>query len=75
MSDTETTEITAITVFNNGPLGVRGDNIVLKDADGNDFNLEGKTAIALCRCGNSNNKPFCDGSHAASGFESEIKAT
>ncbi len=48
-----------------GPLYVRG-NITLKSAEG-DVLLE-DTRIALCRCGASNNKPLCDGSHTRAGF-------
>ncbi|QKG85389.1 CDGSH iron-sulfur domain-containing protein [Kroppenstedtia pulmonis] len=43
-----------------GPLIVRG-NVELVDADGNQF--ETKKQFALCRCGLSHNKPFCDGAH------------
>jgi uncharacterized Fe-S cluster protein YjdI len=49
----------------NGPLLIRGDVRVL-DADGNVL-YEGDKA-ALCRCGGSANKPFCDGTHAKNGF-------
>ncbi|MEM7735264.1 MAG: CDGSH iron-sulfur domain-containing protein [Deinococcota bacterium] len=47
-------------------LYVRGD-ITLKDSDGNV--LEQTTRLALCRCGQSNNKPFCDYSHHDAAFE------
>lgn len=51
----------------NGPLVVKGlDRLV--DADGND--IEVKPVMALCRCGNSKSKPFCDGSHKTVGFKS-----
>jgi uncharacterized Fe-S cluster protein YjdI len=50
----------------NGPLLLRGGVRVL-DADGNVL-YEGEKA-ALCRCGGSQNKPFCDGTHKTIGFE------
>jgi CDGSH-type Zn-finger protein len=63
-----------IICINNGPLRVIGDSIILKDAAGNVFGLGGRTAISLCRCGQSNNKPFCDGSHNRVGFQSVVEA-
>jgi CDGSH-type Zn-finger protein len=62
-----------ITVRNNGPLRLEGD-ITLLDAGGKRFGLGGRTAISLCRCGQSGNKPFCDGSHARVSFASECPA-
>ena len=58
---------------NNGPLRVSG-NFVIKDATGNAFDLSGRTVISLCRCGQSANKPFCDGSHNKTGFQSSVEA-
>jgi len=66
-------DTTEITVSPNGPLRIVG-NFVIKDAQGKDFDLAGRTAIALCRCGFSENKPFCDGSHARKGFQSICEA-
>jgi uncharacterized Fe-S cluster protein YjdI len=57
---------TKIEVSANGPLLVYG-NIVLKDKEGNESRRSKVTAF--CRCGQSKNKPFCDGSHVPSGFE------
>jgi len=57
----------------NGPLRITG-NFVIKDSQGKDFDLAGRTVISLCRCGHSQNKPFCDGSHARTGFQSVIEA-
>jgi CDGSH-type Zn-finger protein len=42
--------------------------IELVDAAGNKFDLTGKPAFSLCRCGGSLNKPFCDGQHSKIGF-------
>jgi uncharacterized Fe-S cluster protein YjdI len=50
----------------NGPLFVRGDLEVI-DVEGNV--VRKATAMALCRCGNSQNKPYCDLSHLRSGFK------
>jgi len=36
--------------------------------------LAGRTLISLCRCGQSQNKPFCDGSHARTGFQDPVTA-
>lgn len=58
---------------NNGPYRISG-NFILKDADGNVFDLSGRDAISLCRCGHSENKPFCDGSHNRMEFQSQIQA-
>jgi CDGSH-type Zn-finger protein len=63
----------------NGPYVVSGDlnELNLTDADGNKYDLSGKQAIALCRCGASVNKPFCDGTHSKIGFqaaEAAVKA-
>jgi CDGSH-type Zn-finger protein len=54
-----------ITVRPNGPLRVEDpDGLVeLVDAEGNKFDLTGKPAYSLCRCGGSANRPFCDGAH------------
>ncbi len=52
----------------NGPLVIQGP-IRVVDHAGNAFVIPaGKDTIALCRCGASKNKPFCDGAHKACGF-------
>ena len=66
-------EPTGIVVNANGPLKISG-NFVIKDAQGKEFDLSGRTAIALCRCGFSENKPFCDGNHNRQGFQSVVEA-
>ena len=63
-----------ITVRNNGPLRVEGDGILVLDQEGRPFGLAGRTAVSLCRCGQSSNKPFCDGTHNKVGFVSECPA-
>jgi len=64
---------TKILTRNNGPLFVEGEFTIV-DASDKPFGLGGRTRIALCRCGQSANKPFCDGSHAKCGFASMIEA-
>ena len=57
----------------NGPFRVTG-KITLVDGEGKPFDLGGREAVSLCRCGQSANKPFCDGSHGKSGFQSNEPA-
>jgi CDGSH-type Zn-finger protein len=54
----------------NGPILINGP-ITLNDTQGNAYDLGSKSTIALCRCGATNNKPFCDGSPNGCGFESQ----
>lgn len=61
-------EKVTITIRPNGPYRVEGP-IRLQDANGNEWDLAGKPAISLCRCGGSVNKPFCDGTHSKIGFQ------
>lgn len=62
-----------ITVNSNGSIRVEGDFEIV-DPTGKPFGLAGRTVIGLCRCGHSNNKPFCDGSHKSSGFAHACEA-
>jgi CDGSH-type Zn-finger protein len=64
---------TKVTVFNNGPIRMEGDFEIF-DQEGQKFGLAGRTVISLCRCGHSENKPFCDGAHKRQGFASSIAA-
>ena len=54
-----------------GPLFVRG-RLQILDGDGNLIRED--TRLALCRCGASSNKPFCDGSHRTVGFRTAAEA-
>lgn len=58
-----------ITVRPNGPYRVEG-AVKLVDAEGREWDLTGKPAFSLCRCGQSAKKPFCDGTHNQCGFQS-----
>jgi CDGSH-type Zn-finger protein len=56
-----------ITVLKNGPLLIQGD-ASLVDAIGHPIHNEFPTRFALCRCGASSHKPFCDGNHTTARF-------
>jgi len=60
-----------ITVRANGPYRVEDPEglVELVDAAGTPYDLTGKPVYALCRCGGSVNKPFCDGTHSKMGFQ------
>ena len=62
-----------MTVNNNGPIRVEGEFEIL-DPQGKAYGLAGRTVVSLCRCGHSNNKPFCDGSHKTAGFQHQAEA-
>ena len=64
---------TKIVVKSNGSIKIEGD-FELFDQEGRKFDLAGRTAISLCRCGLSKDKPFCDSSHRLENFQSEIIA-
>jgi CDGSH-type Zn-finger protein len=53
---------TKITVNDNGSLKIEGDFEIV-DRTGTPYGLGGREIISVCRCGLSQNKPFCDGSH------------
>ena len=59
-----------ITVRPNGPFRVEGP-ISLVDVNGQEWDLTGKPAISLCRCGMSSKRPFCDGTHGKEGWKCE----
>ena len=60
-----------IDIIKNGPFIVNG-TVELKDADGNAY--PAKQRMALCRCGASTTKPFCDGTHSKIGFQAAENA-
>ena len=64
---------TRITVVNNGSLRIEGD-FEIADQEGGVFGLGGRSQVSLCRCGQSKNKPLCDGTHKTRGFESVVAA-
>ncbi len=60
-----------IDIIKNGPFIVNG-TVELKDTEGNAY--PAKQRLALCRCGASTKKPFCDGTHSKIGFEAAERA-
>jgi CDGSH-type Zn-finger protein len=63
----------AIEVRQNGPYKVIGDVRVF-DSEGVEFERPPGTAVAICRCGHSESKPFCDGTHRRIGFVADDSA-
>lgn len=59
--------MTRIRLRKNGPYVVEGDDVTVVDWDGVEY-VADRQPIALCRCGGSTRKPFCDGSHSRIGF-------
>ncbi|MBB6459529.1 (4Fe-4S)-binding protein [Flammeovirga kamogawensis] len=57
-----------VTVLKDGPILIKGS--ITLTAKGNSESL-GNKQIALCRCGHSANKPYCDGQHAKNGFKAD----
>lgn len=60
-----------IKIRDNGPYVVEGDDVKLVDAAGNEVPMIKR---ALCRCGGSTTKPFCDGTHSKIGFQGAMAA-
>ncbi|MGH2379646.1 MAG: CDGSH iron-sulfur domain-containing protein [Candidatus Limnocylindria bacterium] len=62
-------------VMDDGALQLRGDlsQINVVDGDGQPFDFGERRTVLLCRCGQSQNKPFCDGRHLRTGFASSIR--
>ena len=65
---------TKIEIRENGPLRVTGP-IDIVDKDGNAYAIPEGQWVSFCRCGNSQNKPFCDASHRDAGFQAESVAS
>jgi CDGSH iron-sulfur domain-containing protein 3 len=65
-------EVVRIRTLKNGPYEVKGP-VQLIDGNRAEFKLT-EDPIYLCRCGQSSNKPFCDGSHKTCGFQAEEPA-
>lgn len=66
--------MTTIKVRENGPYLVEGDDVTLVDWNGAAYPIA-KRPFALCRCGASGNRPFCDGTHKTIGFQASEAAS
>ncbi len=62
-------------VMDDGALQLRGDlsQIRVVDGEGQQFDFGERRTVLFCRCGQSQNKPFCDSSHERTGFKSSIR--
>jgi len=59
---------TVVRVRQSGPYRIDGDDVTVLDWNGKPYTIT-KLPIALCRCGASTTKPFCDGTHSKIGFQ------
>lgn len=58
----------------NGPIVIEADDVTVVDWEGQPYAIT-RTPVALCRCGHSATKPFCDGSHKRREFDGGRLAT
>lgn len=65
--------MTTIKLRENGPLVIDADDVTVVDWHGRPYEIM-RRPIALCRCGASARKPFCDGTHARAGFNGGVGA-
>ena len=59
---------TVIRIRQNGPYRIEDEDVTVVDWNGNPYPIN-RRPIALCRCGGSTTKPFCDGTHSKIGFQ------
>ena len=60
--------MTTITIRENGPYVIETDDATVVDWNGHEYHPVNRARFALCRCGGSTTKPFCDGTHSRIGF-------
>jgi CDGSH-type Zn-finger protein len=63
-----------VLIIENGPLKVIGGVACVDDATGGAVPGGDERTIFLCRCGGSQNKPYCDGTHKRNGFDGTFAA-
>jgi CDGSH-type Zn-finger protein len=73
MTEAEFPTEVVIRVRDNGSLRVTGP-VTIVDAEGNPFTIPEGKHVALCRCGHSRTRPFCDATHRSIGFRSMPRA-
>jgi CDGSH-type Zn-finger protein len=61
-----------LTITYHGPIRVEGDFEIV-DPEGQPIDVGGRRSLALCRCGASRQKPFCDGTHGTVNFRSVVE--
>jgi len=66
--------MSTIRLRKNGPYVIDGDDVTIVDWNGQPYEIPAKRPIALCRCGASMTKPFCDKTHSKVGFEAAESA-
>ncbi len=73
--DSQNAPALRLKVMDDGALQLRGDlsQIRVVDGEGNAFDFGERRTVLLCRCGQSQNKPFCDSSHERVGFKSTVR--
>jgi len=60
--------MSTIRVRKNGPYVIDDESVTVVDWNGQPYEIPAKRPVVMCRCGASQNKPFCDKSHARIGF-------
>jgi CDGSH-type Zn-finger protein len=65
--------VVTIRLRKNGPYVIESDDVKVIDWNGAEYRFD-RQPIALCRCGGSTNKPFCDGTHSKIGFAAAEEA-
>jgi CDGSH-type Zn-finger protein len=74
LKESKMTDPVTIRIRDDGPALIEGPVTIL-DGDGKPFSLDPtKSVVAICRCGESGNRPFCDGSHRSCGFSSRERS-